>query len=110
MDLKEFYKKGKAVVTMFRDGNWQGAVSGFMELAFVIFETISTEGRMAPAAGLASKFQNYDSMTLEDLVTKFDECCTEPEGLCAGEPVKGPVLDILKPLLLAILKKILLGL
>lgn len=110
MTLKDFFQKGKSVVTMYRDGNISGAWALTMELALAIGMAVFAQGFAAASPEVCYSYANYDAMTLDQLIDKLDELCQDPPEGRMATPLEGPVLDIMKPLLLALLKKLLLGL
>ena len=82
--------------------DWNAIKAAAIELARLFLD--AADGSPAPRSSV-----DYDAMTTDELCKAIEaEIPADGEGRSAA--LKGPVLDLLKPMFLALLKKILLGL
>lgn len=102
MDLATLFQTIRDMISKARAGDWLGALLLLLEILNGIAGDIVLPQPVVMGAALPRSTAAHDSKSVDDLLDELDAIVANPP--VAGA-VKGPLIDMLLPLLLALLKK-----
>ena len=104
--------KVKALIEAVRAGDWQASMGLVLQILTIIYQGMN--GPPVQPMLAKSSFMAMDATaSKQDLCDKLEECCTVHGVMAAGvdeqtvTAAKGPLIDAMLPILLALLKKLL---
>lgn len=103
MTVDVFIQKCKDLISLLRVGSYLAAWGIAMELIAALSGAMAEDafGKPGPRSAI-----DYDSMSLAELTTALETSLPgDDEGFSAASP-RGPVFDLLKPIIFALIKKL----
>ncbi len=98
--------KVRDLITAVRSQDWPTAIRLTLEIITIITQGLSPQPMFSAKPKMKSAFAAAESKNVDDLANDLESCCNQhaPTGTVAAT---GPFIDLLLPLCLAILRKLL---
>lgn len=104
MNVGQVIQKVKDLIAAAKAGNYLIAVGLLLEIVKAITDTMSPASFGQPRPLHATV--DVTTMDEYDLINELDKCCQQPMNAQATSAApKGPIIDAVLPILLALLKK-----
>lgn len=104
MNIGQVIQKVKDLIAAAQAGNYFAAVAILLEILRAITDSMPQSGFNTPMKMQGSSL-DCNAATEAELLAELDKLSTQTMAASTAAPPTGPVIDLLKPVLLALLKK-----